>query len=513
MRFRRDHCLARVGFCWLTLTALLSGCASINFDYPKSESFAVDGADTYLGGQAVLLVEGHNQQSGFYMQTDGLDALATRVLLAERAEQTLDAQYYLIHADVTGFLFIEVLLRAADRGVRVRLLLDDILAQDYDLGMAALDSHPNFEVRIFNPFVRTGLRRLNALRDFGRINRRMHNKTFTVDNEITIIGGRNIAAEYFGASADVNFGDLDAVAIGPVVNDVSKQFDLYWNDDYAVPVPAFVTIPDDPEAALDQLRERIAESRAELMKTDYAEALTRSVESLVDGDGVEFTWADYELIYDDPGKARKEKLSSDETIMTPLRAEIMETDRSLTIISPYFVPTKSTIEEGVRLVQSGVDVRVITNSLASNNHLVVHSGYAPTRKRLLRGGVELYEIRVDARPSGVESGEGTLHTKAFVIDRDVMFFGSFNFDPRSAYINTELGVIIRSPELAAWLDDRLDQLLPEVAYKVELDDQGRLRWLTIRNGERVVYTKEPDSGFWTRVWVRIMSILPIKGQL
>jgi putative cardiolipin synthase len=502
----------------LVCAALLSGCATINFDYPKTESFAMDGDDTYLGGQSLLLTEGH-AQSGFLLQTDGIDALATRLLLAERAELTIDAQYYLIHADVTGFLFIEALLRAADRGVRVRLLVDDILARDYDLGMAALDAHPNFEIRIFNPFVRTGLRRLNMIRDFRRINRRMHNKTFTVDNEITIIGGRNIAAEYFDAREDVNFGDLDAVAIGEVVHDVSRQFDTYWNDEYALPVLAFVDAPDDPDAAMTRLRQAIADSRAKLDKTPYAAVLIRSVESLIDGDGVEFTWADHQLIYDDPAKARRETLAAEDSIMTPLRATLVGSQESLTVISPYFVPSKSTIDEAGRLTARGVDVRVVTNSLASNNHAIVHSGYARTRKRMLKNGVELWEIRVDARTVGAKraghtESEGTLHTKGFIVDRKVLFLGSFNFDPRSAYINTELGVIIDSPELAGGLEDRIDQLMPTVAYQTVLDDRGRLRWIARQeDGTQIVYTKEPDTGFWTRVGVRMMGWLPIKGQL
>ena len=504
---------------WLLCCAtLIGGCATIDFDYPKTESFAMDGGETYLGGQSLLLTEGH-AQSGFLLQVDGIDALATRLLLAERAELTIDAQYYLIHADVTGFLFIEALLRAADRGVRVRLLVDDILARDYDLGMAALDAHPHFEVRIFNPFVRTGLRRLNMVRDFRRINRRMHNKTFTVDNQITIIGGRNIAAEYFDAREDVNFGDLDAVAIGEVVHDVSRQFDTYWNDEYAVPVPAFVDEPDDPEAAIARLRQAIADSRVKLDKSPYVAVLIRSVESLIDGDGVEFTWADHQLIYDDPAKARRETLAPEDSIMTPLRATLVGSKESLTVVSPYFVPTRSTIDEAGQLTERGVDVRVITNSLASNNHAIVHSGYARTRKPMLKNGVHLWEIRADTVTTGAEragalQSEGTLHTKGFIVDRKVLFLGSFNFDPRSAYINTELGVIIDSPVLAGWIEERIDRLMPNVAYQTVLNDRGRLEWIAKQeDGTTIVYAKEPDTGFWTRLGVRMMGWLPIKGQL
>jgi putative cardiolipin synthase len=270
---------------------------------------------------------------------------------------------------------------------------------------------------------------------------------------------------------------------------------------------------------MTRLRQAIADSRVKLDKTPYVAVLIRSVESLIDGDAVEFTWADHQLIYDDPAKARRETLAADDSIMTPLRATLVGSHESLTVISPYFVPSKSTIDEAGRLTARGVGVRVITNSLASNNHAIVHSGYARTRKRMLRNGVQLWEIRADtvtggAERAGATDSEGTLHTKGFIVDRKVLFLGSFNFDPRSAYINTELGVIIDSPKLAGWLEDRIDRYIPTVSYQTVLDDRGRLRWIARQqDGTQVVYTKEPDTGFWTRLGVRMMGWLPIRGQL
>ena len=224
-------------YCLVAIIALFGGCATVDFDYPKPASTAyTDTGDTYLGKQLLGLADQHPGEAGFYPMVDGIDALASRLLLAERAERTIDAQYYLIKNDIVSHAFINVLLRAADRGVRVRLLVDDIFTGGYDAGMAGLDSHPNFEIRIFNPFARRSARYMDGITSFSRVNRRMHNKSFTVDNQVTIIGGRNIADEYFGAREDAKFGDLDVMGIGPVVNEVSDMFDSYWNHERAAPI-------------------------------------------------------------------------------------------------------------------------------------------------------------------------------------------------------------------------------------------------------------------------------------
>ena len=504
----------------LIVAVALSSCATIDFDYPRSESRAfTDTSDTRTGRNIEPLAAAHPGESGFLLQSDGIDALATRVLMSERAERSIDAQYYLITNDVTGLLFVEFLLRAADRGVRVRLLLDDIQTQGYDLGLATLDSHPNFEIRIFNPFARGGSRNLNAVGDLRRVNRRMHNKTFTVDNQITIIGGRNIAAEYFAARPDVNFGDLDVIGVGPVVQDVSRQFDTYWNDKYAVPVPAFVDAPEDPEQALADGRERLALSREEAKKTPYGEALARSVKFLDDVDDDDFTWAPYRLVYDSPEKARGKKLEDEESIIAPLREASLEAKSEFILVSPYFVPLKSGTEKLGEMSDSGIQVTVVTNSLASTNHAIVHTGYAPYRKRLLEHNVKLLEIRRDVTITGADdwsggkASGGTLHTKGFIVDREVLFLGSFNWDPRSAFINTELGVIIHSAALARPLAERVDQTAGERTYEVFLTENGRLRWRGYEDGEEVVLTKEPDTTWWDRFSVNMMRILPLRGQL
>ena len=506
-------------FCLVAIVAALSACASVDFDAPKSVTHVLtDTGDTYLAQELEGVAEQHPGESGFYPMSDGIDALAARILLAERAERTLDAQYYLIKDGVTGSAFIHALLRAADRGVRVRLLVDDMFTGGFDAGMAGLDSHPNFEIRIFNPFARRSMRFMDGVTSFSRINRRMHNKSFTVDNQVTIIGGRNIADEYFGAREDAKFGDLDVMGIGPVVHEVSNMFDTYWNHERAAPIEAFAKMPDDPSAELERVRALLEESRERITTTKYAAAVRDKVLEYVETDTSPFIWAPYLLAVDSPDKSFKKKAATAASIKTPLRESVLSAKTEALIISPYFVPRKTGIEALVELQKSGVDVTVVTNSLAANNQASVHGGYAPSRKPLLRAGVKIYEVRADADVTGSEivaasGAKATLHTKAFIIDRREIFIGSFNFDPRSANINTELGVIIRSPELSATSATRLLAALPEQTYEVFLNENGKLRWRAMRGGQEIIFKKEPDTTWFQRFTAGFMRILPIRGQL
>ena len=505
--------------CLLTIFAALYGCASVDFDYPKPESAALtDTADTDLGEQFAGLAANHPGESGFFPMTDGIDALASRLLLAERAERSIDAQYYLIKDDVVSHLFIGVLLRAADRGVRVRLLVDDMFTSGADAGIAALDSHPNFEIRIFNPFARRSARAMDAITSFSRINRRMHNKSFTVDNQVTIIGGRNIADEYFGAHEDAKFGDLDVMGIGPVVQEVSNMFDKYWNHERAAPPEAFAKMPDDPAAELVRVRADLEASQQLVLGTKYAAAVRDQYLVYEKTDNSVFTWAAYILAVDSPDKNFKKKAKTAASITTPLRESILSATFETIILSPYFVPRKAGIETLIELQRSGVAVIIITNSLAANNQSSVHAGYAPSRKPLLKAGVKIYEVRPDADVSGSElmaasSAKATLHTKAFIVDRSETFIGSFNFDPRSANINTELGVIIRSPEMSAGFAELIVTVLPRQAYEVFLNEKGKLRWRDTRNDEEVIHEKEPETTWGQRFMAGFMRILPIRGQL
>ncbi|HIG43735.1 MAG TPA: phospholipase D family protein [Gammaproteobacteria bacterium] len=487
---------------------------------PKAESHVIlDTQDTYLGRTVADDLRGKPEgHSGFVTFPNGIDALAARLLMAERAEKTIDAQYYLLKSDTVGSAFISVLLKAADRGVRVRLLLDDIFTSGYDAGIAGLSSHPNFEVRIFNPFANRSARFLDGITSFRRINRRMHNKSFTVDNQVTLIGGRNIADEYFGARSDAKFSDLDVLAIGPVVEEVSHMFDDYWNHERSAPAAAFAKMPDDPAAELARLRTTLDDMRKTVLKTRYAEAVTDVILDYIESDEDELVWAPYTLTVDSPDKSIKSKSAEAASITTPLFASIANAEKEVIVISPYFVPRKAGIEAFSNISAKGVEVTIITNSLSANNQFSVHGGYAPARKPLLKNGIRIYEARADATIAGSEfatddDAKATLHTKAFVVDGAQIFIGSFNFDPRSAKINTELGVIIHSSQMAQKLVEFLAVAIPDQTYEVFLDERENVRWRTLEKGEIVVFDKEPNTTWGQRFVATIMRMLPIRGQL
>ena len=499
----------------------LAGCASIDFDYPRTESTAdFDTADTYLGKRVAALSGPYGEdRSGFYPIGNGIDALSARLLLAERAQRTIDTQYYLVKSDATGRAFLSALLRAADRGVRVRLLVDDMFAIGNDHGMAAFDSHPNVEIRVVNPFRRGKAGFLwSGLTDFARVTRRMHAKSFTVDSQATILGGRNIADEYFGAREDAKFSDLDVVGIGPVAREVSMMFDSYWNHETALPLPAFADMPADPAAELERLREYLASAENDIRESEYAEAVKASVLAYIDGDGSEYEWTEYQLVYDSPDKHARSSDGPAVSIRTPLVDALSGATQEVIIVTPYFVLRKESIEGLIELQESGVRVTVVTNSLAANNHSVVHGHYGPTRKSLLKGGVRIYEVRPDADVAGAEitaadDARATLHTKAFIVDRKTTFIGSFNFNQRSINRDSESGVIIESDEISQAYAEAIDGRLQDAAWELFLDERGRLRWRGYDEGRETIYTKDPQSTWGQRMAATLARILPIKGQL
>jgi putative cardiolipin synthase len=473
--------------------------------------------DSYLGRQVADYVAAHPGEGGFYPIYHGIDSLALRLLLAERAEHTIDAQYFLIHDDLVGNVFVNALLRAANRGVRVRFLLDDVLAQGLDPGLAILDSHENFEVRIFNPFAHRSARTLDVT-NLGRITRRMHNKSFTIDNQFTLIGGRNIADEYFGARADQKFGDLDVLAIGPIVSEVSDMFDVYWNHRAAIPMPALAETPENAAEALANLESEVKKSLEGIETSKYAEAVKRSFDYYVGTDSSEFIWAPYDLVYDSPDKSSAETADESEFIMNQMSASIGEVKEDLFVVTPYFVLLDEDIEYFQRLRDRSVSVTVLTNSLASNNHTAVHGGYKPARKPLLEAGVDLYEQRanLDApadKPLPKDAPVSTLHSKTFVVDAKSVFIGSFNWNQRSVNRDTEMGVIIHSPEIAGELVELVSAALPTYAFQVYMDDSNKLRWKCFEDGNEVIVKKEPQTGFWRRFNAGFLRMMPIKSQL
>jgi len=485
----------------------------------SAKAARVDG-DTFLGRLVAEEAGEHPGLSGFVPLSDGIDALGARLILIDRAERSIDAQYYFILNDVTGHLFVSRLLAAADRGVHVRLLVDDIATRSLDVGMAELDGHPNFEIRIFNPFSRRLGRILHFVMNFRRANRRMHNKSFTVDGVATVVGGRNIGAEYFAAREDVNFGDLDLLGFGPVARDVGVAFDAYWNDALAAPIAELVRPARDPDAGLESLRARIAGSLEGLESSDYGEALRSTLLDRLQGmeGGVE--WAPAHVVYDPPGKIRGEKVPGQIAgrLATSLLHAIGKAERELLVVSPYFVPLGVGVELLGATRARGVRSIVLTNSLASSDVVAVHSGYAPFRIPLLRRGVELFESRSDARMAGpIRAGaarsRSSLHAKIFVVDRRRLFVGSFNWDPRSVAINTEMGIMVDSPVLARRVAELVMALLPSAAWRVGETGSGRLRWSRTEAGRELSATREPGAGFWRRLLAAILRWLPIREQL
>ena len=502
---------------------LLGGCATLPKDFGKPATYAyVDTDNTSFGQSRLDEKAAHPGMSGFMLLENALDAFVARAVLSQYAEKSIDAQYFMIHDDMVAKLFIDQLLKAADRGVRVRLLVDDIDLGGRDLGAATLDSHPNMEVRIFNPFSRRASRLRQFFSRYGSVTRRMHNKSFTVDNQIAILGGRNIGDEYFSANPEVTFGDLDVLIIGPVVKQVSEAFDLYWNDELSYPAIALRGKP--PSATEIESRRENLENYADQQKNSpYLKALQESDLSVaIKEKKVRYDWGKAEVIYDLPEKLEHSFTKEELHIAPKVREHMDSAKNELIIFTPYFVPRKGGVEYLQDLSKKGVQVRIMTNSLASTNHSIVHAGYAKHRKELLRAGIELYEVNVKMLNEEEQKKDfgGTkivLHAKSFVFDRQKVFIGSLNLDPRSILHNTEIGVVLESEKIANQLATWFDQNKERAAFRLRLetDREGykKIVWHGLENGEKVTYSQDPHTGFWQRFFTGLLGFLPIDSQL
>ena len=503
---------------WLSL---LVGCGSMPPPQGRTASVALaeeQALATTLGQAIAPHAQAHPGASGIFALVDPRDAFAARIWLARSAERTLDVQYYIWHKDLTGTLLLDALRHAAERGVRVRLLLDDNGTAGLDADLMALDAHPQIEVRLFNPFRVRSPKWLGYLTDFSRANRRMHNKSFTADNQASIVGGRNVGDEYFGATEGVLFSDLDVVAAGPVVQEVSRDFDRYWASESAYPV-ARVLPPVDP-GQLQSLAAEASRIEGDPLATAYMAAIRELpfVHDLRRG-ALQLEWSPTRLVSDDPAKGLDEA-GSDGLMLRQLTAIVGTPTRSVDLVSPYFVPTATGTQAFAEMARRGVQVRVLTNALEATDVAAVHAGYARWRKPLLEAGVVLYELRRQAAPGArnVRAGPfgssgSSLHAKTFAIDGTRAFVGSFNFDPRSIHLNTELGFVIDSPGLARRIDQVFDRQVPADAYRVQLDAQGQLYWEEQVDGATVRHTTEPGAGVLKRLGVRLLSWLPIEWLL
>ena len=484
----------------------------------RTRSSAItDTKTTRLGRGVASQITAHGGESGVYPLRDARDAFAARYLLAGAAERSLDVQYYIWHNDLSGTLLMKALVDAADRGVRVRLLLDDNNTSGLDAILAAVDAHPRIEVRLFNPFAIRKLRPLAYLTDFPRLNRRMHNKSFTADNQVTIIGGRNVGDEYFGATEGVLFADLDVIGIGSVVGDVSSAFDRYWASESSYPADHLL-----PRADPSQIRAVAAQASTlarQASAVAYMNALRQSpfVREVLAGT-LPFEWAKTRMISDPPSKILG-RADGEELLFQQFGEILGSPAKSFDLVSPYFVPGRHGVDLFEGWAKRGVKVRVLTNSLEASDVPVVHAGYAKRRKALLRAGIALFELRSTPgqRPAGsgraFGSSGSSLHAKTFAVDQSRIFIGSFNFDPRSAELNTEMGFVIDSPILARRMAEVFDRDVPVNAYSVRLSTTGDLQWTEQRGGQTVRHRTEPGAGFWKRLGVRLLSMLPIDPLL
>jgi putative cardiolipin synthase len=508
----------------LLAVATVIGCGGLPDDpgRPVTSAFAAPVLDaTPLGRAVAAAAAAHPGRAGVLPLGDGHEAFAARVLAARAAVRSLDVQVYLWHGDATGLALFDEALRAADRGVRVRLLIDDNGTAGLDALLASVDAHPNVELRLFNPFPQRGLLRLTGyLTDFARLNRRMHNKSFTADGRLTIVGGRNIGDEYFAAGGGATFADLDLAVVGAIVDEVSASFDAYWNAPPAV--PAATVLRGVTPMSAEAFDARLAAARAGPQGVAHARAVAASplVGRLLDGT-LAPEWAPVRLYADDPGKVLAPPDGTTAAATGARLAAALGTPRArLDRVSPYFVPGAAGAASIAAHAQRGVTVRVLTNSLAATDVAAVHAGYAKRREALLRAGVELLELRPHAAPPpadraapGRAAGHGSrasLHAKTFAVDGERIFVGSLNLDPRSVRLNTEMGFVVDSPALAGRLHDDWQRLHPGLAWRVELDARGRVRW---RDADGTTLDTEPGTGPLRRAAVRVLSWLPIEWLL
>lgn len=498
------------------------------FPLPERQGIALSSAfpataGTAIGAAVLAAQADHPGMSGVIPLAGGGEAFAARALLARTAGRSLDVQYYIWHADTTGYLLLDELRAAAARGVRVRLLLDDNGIAGLDPELRALDDLPDFEVRLFNPFTLRRPKTLSFAFDFIRLNRRMHNKSFTADGAASVVGGRNVGDIYFAFGPDEHYIDTDVLALGPVAADVSTAFDAYWNS--ASAYPAAMILPPASDG-LARLRAAAEKARASDMAALYLAAVSRSplIHTLMAGpDAVE--WARVTLVVDDPRKGLG-RPGADGLLIERLAALLNDSATgpsvSLDLISAYFVPGQVGTGLLTALAAQGVAVRVLTNAQEATDVLTVHGSYAGYRTALLAGGVALGELRADplipqqdqTLASFLAGSATSLHSKVFAIDGERVFIGSFNFDPRSARLNTEMGLLIESPTLASAVARAVDQVMERGAYALRLSPAGALEWTAMdEGGAAIVYGAEPNTTWLDRLLVTVIGLLPVEWMM
>ena len=523
------------------LTFLVAGCQSLPHTphLPKSLELTERIQQHHHNTKnALSIVEKYNNTSGYHLISTGADAFAARSVLTDMAKKTIDVQYYIWHADEAGLLMLKDLWQAAQRGVMVRLLLDDFNSSPaLDQHLLYFSSHPNIAVRLVNPFSYRTFRPINYLTKPARINARMHNKSMTFDNHASIIGGRNIGNEYLNNAKNNTFADLDVLVVGDVVKDISQSFESYWQSDLAYDIETLVknknTTPTtntkqiigaDIDAALSASKDERA------LRTYRSAVKNATISHELLQKKLTFEWVNMTFLADDVKKLNQSAAYS-EYLVEQLRQKVGRPKKRLSIISSYFVPTKDGVKTLTTLAKSGVQISILTNSFDATDVGAVHAGYGHWRKTLLKAGIRLYELKSTAKNSIEDENKlwrtkqtttTSLHAKAFAIDDNQVFIGSYNIDPRSANINTELGIIITDTELAVQLHHALNNTpknkqattnILKQAYEVQLDTKDKLIWRTIENDQEIIYYQEPKMNIPEKTGVTLLSILPLDWLL
>ncbi len=498
----------------LAASALLAGCGSLPVNVGKTDSSVLP-----LDPDSPLVKIARSstpspELTGVRLLPLGAYSLDTRIQLAQRATRSLDVQYYVLENDTTGRLLMKALRDASQRGVRVRLLVDDLYTKHSDFLLRGLASFPNIEVRLFNPFccnraAGVGGRYAASIFDFGRLNHRMHNKLFIADGVMAVAGGRNIADEYFLRAHDANFVDMDAFVMGAVVGSMSQIFDRYWNSEVVYPIETVGEVLGDKPArakAFDTTLSSLPPSAPlDSPETDLL-GYGPLVEELDSGQ-VGLEWGIARAFADPPEKllAMTPKIAFEMSVTNDVMMQIWQAKTDLVLTSPYMIPGETGMQSFRNLERDKVKVTVITNSLAATDEPLVHTGYARYRSAMLEAGVDLYELSPTRTQQTKRLGMfgaslGRLHAKTAVIDKKIIFIGSMNLDPRSASTNTEFGMFIESPPLAKELLRVINISKLESAYRLRLSPEtSRLQWLTIQDDKETILGVEPESSFWLRV--------------
>ena len=519
----------------LCISLSLGACSTLPTREAVIASYSenIDTRNTDLAQLSQNFTQAHPHQTGYHVLYGPNEALIRRLHLIEHAEKSLDLQYYIWDNDKVGALALAGLLKAADRGVKVRLLIDDNNSKDLEAAYYALAQHPNIEIRLFNPFKFRNLRALDFVLNFNRMTRRMHNKTFIVDHQVALIGGRNMSDQYYNVGDNFQFADMDVILMGQTVPDITSSFDEYWNHDYAYPV-AQLSEHKASRLSYASLRTQLEAHRHQHYQQYYADLANTELNIIKKFAQPDFfNWVDAQVVKDSPNKIRADYANEYHVGFQLLN--LLQPQSHIDLVSAYFVPEDVNLKRVKALRENGVSIRVLTNSFMANDVALVHAFYAKYRKDLLLNGVELYEFfpslptellkHTDATQGSLQEtkpkqetssksvSKSSLHAKFMALDQQKVFIGSFNFDPRSAYLNTEIGVVLDSPTLAIAIHEQMNKNLFQYAYRVELDNRGQLQWHQKKDGKDIIHHKEPLMKWWHKLGLKVASWLPIEKQM